>query len=125
MEPILPDVGVLALVPDPWNSVWQVRHQVLTRLARYFRVVCVDPPRARTDILGGTTSRPSANFGTAPRSGFSVHEPEAWLPRLYRPASLARLITRTRLKRARRVLTRQGCNTIILYVWRPEFLNAL
>lgn len=118
-------MGVLALVPDPWNSVWQVRHQVLTRLARYFRVVWVDPPRALSDVFRGTTSRPSPDFGIPPSSGFSVHQPEWWLPRLYRPSWAASLTQTVRLNRARRLLVRQGCKAIILYVWRPQFLEAL
>jgi glycosyltransferase involved in cell wall biosynthesis len=125
LGPLLPDVGVLALVPDPWNSVWQVRHQVLTRLARYFRVVWVDPPKTWTDILGNASSESLPSFGIAPSSGFSVYEPESWLPQLYRPSWLASLSRKTRLKRARRSLLRQGCKTIILYVWRPEFLSSL
>ena len=116
---------MLALVPDPWNSVWQVRHQVLTRLARYFRVVWVDPPKPWTDILPDTASEPVPSFGIKPSTGFSVYEPESWLPRLYRPSWLASLTRKTRLRRARRLLVRQGCKTIILYVWRPEFLSAL
>jgi hypothetical protein len=43
--PILPDVGVVALVPEEWNLVLQPRHQVLFRLARYFHIAWVDPPR--------------------------------------------------------------------------------
>jgi hypothetical protein len=35
--PLIPEVGVLALVPDHWEC--QPRHHIMTRLARYFSVV--------------------------------------------------------------------------------------
>src|SRR5260370_3612109 len=41
--PLMPEVGVLALVPDRWHWQWQPRHQVMTRLARYFTVVWMNP----------------------------------------------------------------------------------
>ena len=124
-HPILPDVGVLALVPDQWNSVWQTRHHVLTRLARYFRVVWTTPPRAWQDLFRRSavdplTSRPA----TAPH-GLLIYESTAGLPQLHRPSWLATLTRNARLKQARDLLVRQGCRTIILYVWRPEFAGAL
>jgi len=124
-HPILPDVGVLALVPDQWNSVWQTRHQVLTRLARYFHVVWTTPPVAWQEMLrrsadGALTSPPV----TAPH-GLSIYESRSGPPQVYRPSWLATLTRRARLKRARDLLVRQGCRTIVLYVWRPEFAGAL
>ena len=41
--PLVPDVGVMALVPDPWEGCWQSRHYILTRLARYFHIVWCNP----------------------------------------------------------------------------------
>lgn len=46
--PLVPDVGVLALVPDTWGGPWQPRHHVLTRLANVFPVVWdFEPTRPR------------------------------------------------------------------------------
>lgn len=123
LRPLLPDVGVLALVPDPWNAVWQARHQVLTRLARYFRVVWINPPIAWRDALRGSMIEPMSHGLIAP-DGLSVYEPEAWLPELYRPSWLAALTRNARLRRARSLLIRQGCRTIILCVWRPELVRT-
>ena len=39
----LGDIGVMALVTDPWEIPWQPRHQILSRLARYFHVVWCSP----------------------------------------------------------------------------------
>jgi len=43
VPPVHPDIGVVAMVPDRFDHPWQSRHHVLTRLARYFRVVWVEP----------------------------------------------------------------------------------
>jgi glycosyltransferase involved in cell wall biosynthesis len=58
-------------------------------------------------------------------SGVVVYTPEWWLPKIYRPASVATLLARTRLERARRKLIGLGCRRIVLYIWRPEFAPAL
>src|SRR4051794_23600223 len=42
-SPCLADVGVLTLVPYAWESPWLSRHQILTRLAKYFHVVWCEP----------------------------------------------------------------------------------
>ena len=42
-SPYLADIGVLTLVPCEWESFWLSRHQILTRLAKYFHVVWCTP----------------------------------------------------------------------------------
>ncbi len=123
--PLLPDVGVIALVPDVWSPHWQPRHQVLSRLARYFHVVWMNPPLDWREVFRARWAYhvPDPSGGHSP--GFVVSGPDFWLPRFYRPAFLARLTFRQRLKRARNILTARGCRRVILYLWRPEFAPAL
>ena len=125
-QPVLSDVGVIALVPDYWEPQWQPRHQVMTRLARYFHVLWVDyPPRWR-DALSVMHSRRAATREFPPTpANFEVYEPEFWLPRLGRPDWLARLTSRERLKRAANRLRARGCTRLVLYIWRPEFADAI
>lgn len=120
--PLLPDVGVLALVPEEWNLVWQPRQQVLFRLARYFHVVWADPRRhwRRWGHDATVAPAPAPADGAA---GFTLYKP--WLPMPYRPVWLARSLERRRLRRARDLLVRRGCTTILLYLWRPQFAEAL
>ncbi len=124
-QPLFPDIGVLALVPDHWGNCWQPRHHVLARLSHYFPVVWVNPAHEwyETVIRLGTVN--TQNGQEAPSAGFSVYTPDFWLPVLYRPKWLSDLTFRLRLNRARGVLVRRGCRTIILYIWRPEFAPAL
>jgi glycosyl transferase family 1 len=121
---MLPDVGVLALVPDRWTLVWQLRHQILMRLARYFHVVWANPPLDWRASLTGMTRRPRQERMAGP-PGFRVQTAEVWLPRFYRPFWLANLTSRLRLERASNVLTRAGCEVIMLSLWRPEFADAM
>lgn len=120
--PILSDVGWIALVPEPWSDQWQVRHQVLTRLARYFHVVWVDPPHGWRETGRALRKRPAAVPLT---NGFSVYIPDPWLPHLYRPATASRWLFHARLKRARAMLERRGVRRVLLHLWRPEFAAAL
>lgn len=122
-NPLIPEVGVVALVADEWGQEWMSRHQILTRLAKYFHVVWVNPsPEWRQSLLRPTKT---AHVSSALPSGFHLFEAEFWLPKFYRPRSLAEYVFRKRLNRARDLLLQRGCNKVILYIWRPEFAESL
>src|SRR2546425_47201 len=124
--PYFPEVGVLGLVPDDWEGVWQPRHQVLSRLSRYFNVVWISPAREWREIWlsrQGWKATPAAR--QLPRPSFMVYRPGKLLPRLYKPRFLASLLAQARLKQAKRLLVNRGCRKVILYLWRPEYEEAL
>jgi glycosyltransferase involved in cell wall biosynthesis len=58
-------------------------------------------------------------------AGLTVYRAESWLPKVGRPEWLGRVSFNARLRRARKALRDQGCEKIILYLWRPEFAPAL
>ena len=120
-RPLLPEVGVLGLVPDPWASVWTPRHHVVSRLARFYRVAYVDPAVPWRTAWRGPSPDPNALTASAPPAGLRVHTAERWLPQFHRPR-LARLVGGVRWRRARTELRRHGCRRIVLYLWRPTEL---
>jgi len=122
-RPLCPDVGVVSLVPDRWSEYWQPRHQILTRLGRYFHVVWVNPARELGDVFALKRSASCAQPGRYP--GFTVYCPEMWLPVLYRPQSLADFVFRQRLKHACDMLEKRGVRKKVLYIWRPDFAKAV
>src|SRR5690242_165814 len=123
-EPLLPDVGICALVPDTWEAPWQPRHYVLRSLARYFNIVWVNPaPDWRSLFRVPKESELEDNSLVLPR-GLLVYQ-SVLLPRLYHPEWLSRYSFNARLKQARSLLINQGCRKIIIYLWRPEFGSAL
>ncbi len=123
--PHVPGVGVIALVPEPFDTPWMSRHQVLTRLSSYFDVVWINPARNWREVVAQPT-RPRVAGGGDPRpDGLVVYEPEPWLPEFFRPAWLERFTDRARLAAARRALVRRGCTRVLLYIWRPQFGAAL
>jgi glycosyltransferase involved in cell wall biosynthesis len=128
-RPLLADVGVIALIPDDWDALWQPRHHVVSRLARYFQVVWVNPVENWREMLKRRRtprpSNPAERPHTTPAPGFVVYYPEILLSSLYRLNWLDNFLVQQRLKRARRILTRRGCRRIILYIWRPTFSSAL
>jgi glycosyltransferase involved in cell wall biosynthesis len=123
-EPVISDVGVLAMIPDAWETFWQPRHHVLSRLSRFFRIVWLEPAADWRQLRPGMPPFPPA----APPPlfhGLTPYPSQSWPPRFYRPAWLANAFFRERLRRARNWLRAQNCEKIILYVWRPEFASAL
>lgn len=124
--PCLPEVGVLGLVPDDWAGVWQSRHQVLSRLSRCFNVVWISPAREWREIwLARQGWKATAPARQSPRPSFMVYEHSKLLPRLYKPGFVASLLAQARLQQAKRLLVNRGCREVILYLWRPEYEEAL
>src|SRR5229473_7503993 len=121
-QPVWNDLGIIALVPDEWDPQWQTRHQVMSRLARYFHVVWVNYPHRWWECFSVLTSRGrlGADDPAAP-ANFEVYRPEFWLPLLGRPVRLAAWTSRQRLARARARLRARGCKSVALYVFRPDF----
>src|SRR5574341_1440642 len=108
-EPLIPEVGVVAMVPEPWAVPWQSRHHVLSRLARYFHVAWVSPATEWHWSLR-SARRPISHADAANHPpGLTVYEPEFWLPKLYRSKRLANFTFDARLRRARQLLGARGC----------------
>jgi len=123
--PLMPDVGVIALVAEKWNASWRRRHHIFSRLARYFHVIWVSPgPEWRT-ILRSASQRGPNFTGSVVGPGFSVYTPDSFPPTIYRPRWLGSLAQRLRVSRAYRTLVHRGSKRIILYVCRPEFGAAV
>lgn len=101
------------------------RHQVFYRLARYVNVVWVEPPRGWRSVLQEFGQRRTVEQQSQDPAGFTVYRHENWLPELYRPRILANWTHDQRIKRARKLLTRQGCQRILLSLWSPQYASAL
>jgi len=125
IKPTIPDVGVIAMVPDAWSLLWQPRHYVLSKLARYFHVVWVTPAPEWHWGLPIGRNHSSNGFEKELPPGMTIYSPEFWYPKLYRPEWLAKYTFDARVRRARKLLLRRGCRKIVLYVWRPQFGAAL
>ncbi len=120
------DVGILALVAEPWGGMWLSRQQILTRLARWFPVVWLDPARSWRRLLRrGTRPVGLRDETPADAPSFRVVRQAPWTPGFYRPAGLARAMLRAHVGRGVRALRAMGCRRIVAYAWRPEFLDAL
>jgi glycosyltransferase involved in cell wall biosynthesis len=123
--PAFPEIGVIALPPDEWGQKWQVRHQILSRLANYFYVVWMNPA---LDWHKTLSKRDEDNCNQGPNSsppGLLLYRARLLLPHFYRPQWLADWTFRKRLHHSRNLLLRRGCRKILLYLWRPEFVRAL
>jgi glycosyltransferase involved in cell wall biosynthesis len=122
--PRYPEVGVLSLAKEPYGPQWLSRQQVLTRLARYFQVLWVNPAREwRRALRSGRLRARETHIAGLPDS-FTVYDPPSWLPVVYKPSWLGKLLTRARLHAAARTLRRRGCSRIVLYIWHIDLAEA-
>ena len=125
-RPLFPEIGVVAFVPEKWGGSWMSRHQVLTRLSRYFHVVWAERADSWRELVFGG-GKP---INRSPRSeifleGFSLYQPERWLPQFGRPAWLDSWTAAARGRRAAALLRQRGCRTVVCYLWRPHFDHVL
>jgi len=124
--PCIPDVGVLSIVPNRWRLRWASRHQILSRLAKYYHVVWMNPPSDWWDTSMKDVYRKILNHEgiTSFGDGLKIYDPTC-LPKFYRPVWLDKMTTRLRIRKAYGILKDQGCTTVVLYIWRPEYAEAI
>ena len=118
--------GIIALVPESWDAPPRTaRHHLLEKLATHLPVVWVDPARLWREYLPrpGKPHKLPAPLPCPNR--LSVLRASLFAPKVYSPPWLSRAFDRHRLSQARRMLTRQGVDRVVLYLWRPEFASAL
>ncbi len=119
-------LGIIALVPDDWNSIVTVRHQVLQRLAKYYRVAWVEPARNWREFLSpGSPAFLAGDRWSQPLPSLDVLSSGCSHPTFHRPAWLSRASLRSRLSAARKRLIASGAKRIAIYLWRDEFAPAL
>ena len=125
-NPRSPAVGIVSFVPDTWGGVWQLRHQILTRLSRYYPVLWVDPARDwRASFQQETRRERFARPQAESYPAFSLMPHDRWMPKVYRPAFIGERITAARVHRGMRYLEAQGVREFVGYLWRPEFADCL
>lgn len=115
--------GIIALTSDLWTAPWSTRHLVLTRLVKHYPILWVEPSlpwRKQWLTAPGWAPR---NIGST--GAVQVLKRSRFSPLVYRPRPLARAIRRARLEAAREQLLARGVERIALYLWRPEFADAL
>ncbi|HEU4642013.1 MAG TPA: hypothetical protein VFS44_06115, partial [Gemmatimonadaceae bacterium] len=102
-RPLHPEVGVIALPLDGWSSQWTSRQQVLTRLARYYHVLWLNPaPEWRDAWRRRAPAREQHVPGQPP--SFVVRDAAVWHSTVYHPEWLVRSVVRARLRAARESL---------------------
>ena len=119
------NVGFIALAPHDWNDQWLGRAQVMSRIAKRFHVVWSGPPHEWRAIPDRVRNGPTIQHPVADLPMLHAYRPEAWLPQLYRPRTLANFLLQTRLRHARSILEAKGCTRILLSIWSPRYANVL
>ncbi|HEU4622351.1 MAG TPA: glycosyltransferase [Burkholderiaceae bacterium] len=120
------DIGVIAVVPDAWDSVWTTRHHLLRRVARRWPVVWLEPAAGWRDYWRPDSARfmHSRQF-YSPLPGLEVLTPGMFDAEFYKPAIARRVALRLRYTAAARRLCERGVRRIVLYIWRDAFAEAL
>jgi len=104
--------------------MWLSRQQILTRLARWFHVIWVNPaeewrrlwPRRENRVIG-------LRDPASPPANLHVERQSRLHPRVYQPSWLADRLRNARIDRAARHVNRLGCTKTVLYTWRPEHIQ--
>ncbi len=119
------DIGILTFVPDHWEGYWRPKHYIMTRLARYYKILWVSPPLNLKNIV-------NANSTKNPPRGLNKISPSLWAyspewyslhlsKRMFGLKSLNSFLQSVRVKRIKSLLKQMGIKRLILYVWKPEY----
>lgn len=121
-----PSLGIIALVPDFWDGIVTVRHQVLRRLAQYHPLVWMEPAANWREFLRPSSAHFLANDRwSQPMRNVDVFAAGWQRPIFHRPEWAARRSLSSRLQQARARLLARGVERVALYVWRDQFAEAI
>jgi glycosyltransferase involved in cell wall biosynthesis len=120
-----PDLGIVAMVPDRWNTYSTTRHHILQRLADRFEVAWVEPALGwREHWMRAASTADETGQLQIGHPHLRIVPSSRWLPDVYRPAALRSWLIARRLALATRRLRERGARRVALYLWRPEFAAA-
>jgi len=113
-------IGIICACPEGFESTWMPRHQVMTRLAKRFWTIWLEPAHNWRQLPGNISWPKSAQEPGYDR--FLRYYP-GFLPVIFRPRWLGSFVETLRLRHAARELRKRGCSKIFLYIWRPQFAH--
>jgi glycosyltransferase involved in cell wall biosynthesis len=111
-----------------WHQeAWKNRHQIISRLTRWHRILYVEEPFDLRDVLGDRGGRGRGGRGgvEALGEGLTRYRPPKYLPRNYRFPRLERACRRLRIAHLRAVCRSLKIRRPVLLVWDPEFRYVL
>jgi hypothetical protein len=120
-----PDIGILCFAPDPWGLYWMSRHQIMSRLARHFKILWVAPPLSWREAIRFSSSKMPPRGVKKITPSFWTYAPERFLFKFYRLKILERFLFLCRLGMIKSILAEMGIKRIVLYLWRPRFGSYL
>src|SRR4051812_38134961 len=82
--PLVPEIGIVTLVPQKWDAPWSTRHHLMNRLARYFPIAWVNPAVGWRETLTrlGNQKPDDHSIAVDPIENLMVHDWQ-WLPKMY------------------------------------------
>lgn len=119
------NIGIIALTDRAWTDHYKSDHNIMLRLAERHVVIWMTPAHHWRDTLRRLSQRIPAFRMLDHPSSLTIYTAPAFLPATYRPKALSRWLRKRRLAQARRYLLSQGCDKVVLYVWRPKYADAL
>lgn len=109
-----------------WDDLWQSRHHVMLRLAKRHRVLFISPPFRLADLLSiGSTKSKRRDGLSKINANFYVYVPSKFFPVNHRFKTLNRISSSFRILVIKKILRDLRFQNIVLYLWRPEYVNMI
>lgn len=115
---------IVAFALNPWDGQWMNRQQILSRLARFHRIIYTNGLWRIWDrnLQAHRQSRPWGCFED--RQGVHLDQPPRWLLRWPGRALWEAVVGRLAARRWRAKLDEFGSGPVVAYVFHPSFLEA-
>ncbi|WP_405242460.1 glycosyltransferase [Lentisalinibacter salinarum] len=127
-----PQIGVVAVTGDSWHGIRTTRHHLLRNLARFFQVGWLEPSQhwrrrvlVRHPLAKEQQGLEAGGVHIAGVEGVAKLQPLRWIPDFYRPERARLAVRAKRYQLAANALRTAGCETVLLHIWRPDYVDAL
>jgi glycosyltransferase involved in cell wall biosynthesis len=101
------------------------RHQIMSRLARHFKILWIAPPLSWREAIRFRASNLPPRGIKKITPSFWTYAPERYLCKFYRLKMLEKFLFQCRLAKIKSLLSAMDIKRIVLYLWRPEFGSFL
>lgn len=125
-------VGILAFVPDVWDSKYQSRHYIMDGLSKYYKILWLMPPVYFTDYIEKPKKKKYENAGLRKIKNnlwsYGINIPIDYR-RKYNKKNIFSVVFRyyrelwcyLYIDRIKKIIKKLNYEKVVIYIWRPEY----
>lgn len=125
-------IGILAFVPDEWESKYQTRHYIVDGLSKYYKILWLMPPSYLMDYIDEPKKKINKNTGLRNIKNnlwsYGTKMPIDYKKNYNKKSIFSKIFKYYRklwcylyVVKIRRIITKLKFDKVVIYIWRPEY----